>query len=204
MTTSEATLAGRIWPAESAHQALRLPVLAVLGSLFVALCAQISIPMIPVPMTMQTFAVLAIGTAYGSRLGAATLLLYAMEGAAGLPVFANFQSGLFLPAGEILATGGYIIGFILAAGLVGWLAERGWDRSIVKLFGATLLGAALVYVPGLIWLAVWLATLKGMAGGAAIAAAISSGFVPFIIGDVLKAALSAAGVSAMGQLLRKD
>ena len=102
------------------------------------------------------------------RLGAATLCFYALEGAAGLPVFANFQAGLFLPTGEIIATGGYIIGFILAAWLVGWLAERGWDRNPRWIFLAMLLGGALLYVPGLIWLTAWFVELKGMALDAAI------------------------------------
>ena len=90
------------------------------------------------------------------------LALYALEGAVGLPVFANFQAGLFLPTGEIIATGGYIIGFILAAGLVGYLVEKGWGASVLKLCAAMLLGAAVLYVPGLIWLAGWLGVMKGM------------------------------------------
>ena len=212
MSVNADLLASRVWPVTGERSWMRAIVLAIVGSAFVAMCAQVSIPLealaervgiplYPVPMTLQTLAVLAIGGAYGSRLGAATLCLYALEGAAGLPVFANLQAGLFLPTGEIIATGGYIIGFILAAGLVGWLAERGWDRDPRWMFLAMLLGGALVYVPGLIWLTVWFVELKGMTLDAAIAASISGGLVPFVAGDVVKAALAAAIFPAAWSLL---
>jgi biotin transport system substrate-specific component len=179
----------------------RVILLAILGSALVAIAAQVSVPMLPIPMTLQTLAVLAVGAAYGARLGAITLALYAIEGAVGLPVFANFQAGLFLPTGEILATGGYIIGFILAAGLVGYLVERGWGSSVMKLSAAMLLGAAIVYIPGLIWLVGWLCVMKGMTVASAIAVALSTGLLPFIIGDIIKAVLAALAFPAAFSLL---
>lgn len=200
MSTPNLTLAGHLWPTSSLNWT-RTIVLAVLGSAIVALAAQVSIPMMPVPMTLQTLAVLAVGGAYGARLGAGTLALYALEGAAGLPVFANFQSGLFLPTGEIIATGGYIIGFILAAGLVGYLVEKGWGASILKLCAAMLIGAAILYVPGLIWLAAWLGILKGMDATTAMTVALTSGMVPFIPGDIIKAVLAALAFPAAFSLL---
>jgi biotin transport system substrate-specific component len=200
MGTSNLTLAGRLWPTTSLNWT-RIILLALLGSAIVALAAQVSVPMLPVPMTLQTLAVLAVGAAYGARLGAITLALYAIEGAVGLPVFANFQAGLFLPTGEILATGGFIIGFILAAGLVGHLVEKGWGASVFKLCGAMLLGAALVYVPGLIWLVGWLIVMKGMDGSSAIAVAFASGLLPFILGDIIKAVLAALAFPAAFSLL---
>ena len=145
MNTASPTLAIRLWPAASSNLLLRAALLAIIGSALVAVCAQVNVPMVPVPMTLQTLAVLAIGGAYGSRLGATTLALYALEGVVGLPVFAQFKAG---PAILMGPTGGYIVGFIAAAGLVGFLAERGFDRNVVKMFAATLLGAALLYVPG--------------------------------------------------------
>jgi len=157
--------------------------------------------MMPVPMTLQTLAVLAVGAAYGARLGAVTLALYALEGAAGLPVFANFQAGLFLPTGEIIATGGFIIGFIVAAALVGHLVEKGWGANIVKLCGAMLLGAVIIYVPGLIWLVGWLIVMKGMVITSAVPVAFSSGVLPFIIGDIVKAILAALAFPAAFSLL---
>ena len=192
-------LASRIWPANPSLA--RNLVFAVVGSILVALAAQISIPMFPVPMTLQTLAVLAVGGAYGARLGAATLALYALEGAIGIPVFANLQAGLFLPTGEIIVTGGYVIGFIFAAGLVGYLVEKGWGSSVMKLCAAMLMGAAVLYVPGLIWLAAWLDVLKGMDTIAAISAAISSGLLPFIPGDIVKAVLAALAFPAAFTLL---
>jgi biotin transport system substrate-specific component len=200
MGTSNLTLAGRLWPASSLNWT-RTILLAVLGSAIVAIAAQVSVPMLPVPMTLQTLAVLAVGAAYGARLGAITLALYALEGAAGLPVFANFQAGLFLPTGEIIATGGYIIGFILAAGLVGYLVEKGWGANVFKLGAAMLLGAAIVYVPGLIWLVGWLIVMKGMEATSAIVVAFSTGLFPFILGDIIKAVLAALAFPAAFSLL---
>ena len=178
-------LSDRLWPV-SDNALARTAVLAVVGSLIVAAAAQINVPMLPVPMTLQSLAVLAIGAAYGARLGALTLALYALEGVVGLPVFAEFKSGF------MLASFGYVLGFILAAGLVGWLAERGWDRSGVKMFAAMLLGAAVLYGPGLAWLAVWIGSF---------AKAIEFGLLPFIAGDVVKAAIAALAFPAAHALM---
>ena len=175
-------LSERLWPASGL---LRNAVLAVVGSLVVAAAAQVNVPMIPVPMTLQSLAVLMIGAAYGSRLGAATLALYALEGAIGLPVFAEFKSGI------MLASFGYVLGFIAAAYVVGFLAERGWDRSPVKMFAAMILGAAVLYVPGLLSLSAWIGAEK----------AIQFGLLPFIVGDVVKAAVAALGFPAAWALL---
>ena len=175
-------LSDRLWPQTGLA---RNAVLAVLGSLLVAAAAQVNVPMIPVPMTLQSLAVLVIGAAYGSRLGAATLALYALEGAIGLPVFAEFKSGV------MLASFGYVLGFIAAAYVVGYLAERGWDRSPLKMFAAMMLGAAVIYVPGLIWLSAWIGAAK----------AVEFGLLPFIAGDVVKAAVAALGFPAAWALL---
>ena len=179
-------LADRLWPAAGISPAIRAIVLAVIGSLLVAGAAQINVPMLPVPMTLQTLAVLAVGAAFGSRLGSAALALYALEGAVGLPVFAEFKSGF------MLASFGYVLGFIAAAGVVGWLAERGWDKSYVRMFAAMLIGAAVLYVPGLIWLSAWV-------GG--FGPAIHYGLTPFIAGDLVKAAIAAVGFPAAWALL---
>ena len=200
MGTPNLTLVGHLWPASSMSWT-RTILLAVLGSVIVALAAQVSVPMLPVPMTLQTLAVLAVGGAYGAKLGAGTLALYALEGAVGLPVFANFQAGLFLPTGEIIATGGYIIGFIVAAGLVGYLVEKGWGASVLKLCAAMLLGAAVLYIPGLLWLVGWLGVMKGMDATSAMTVALTSGMLPFIPGDIIKAVLAALAFPAAFSLL---
>ncbi len=175
-------LSNRLWPATGFT---RNAVLAVAGTLLVAAAAQVNVPMLPVPMTLQTLAVLMIGAAYGARLGAATLALYALEGAIGLPVFAGFKSGV------MLASFGYVLGFIAAAYVVGHLAERGWDRSPARMFAAMLLGAAVLYVPGLVWLSAWIGVEK----------AIQFGLIPFIPGDLVKAAVAALGLPAAWALL---
>jgi biotin transport system substrate-specific component len=200
MGTSNLTLAGRLWPASSLNWT-RAILLAILGSAIVAIAAQVNVPLYPVPMTLQTLAVLAVGAAYGARLGAITLALYALEGAVGLPVFANFQAGLFRPTGEIIPDGGYIVGFILAAGLVGYLVEKGWGANVFKLCGAMLIGAAVLYVPGLIWLAGWLGVMKGMDATSAITVAFATGMFPFILGDIIKAVLAALAFPAAFSLL---
>ncbi len=181
-------LADRIWPAQAAGRPARIAALAVIGSLLVAVAAQVSVPMIPVPMTLQTLAVLMVGAAYGARLGAATLALYALQGALGLPVFANFMGGYAVLAGP---TGGYILGFILAAGLVGYLAERGWARTPLRLLAACLAGAAVLYVPGLLW-------LSQFTGAAQVFAV---GLFPFLPGDIVKAALVALALPAAQALI---
>ena len=190
-------LASRIWPVSQSGSFTRNLVLAVLGSLFVAAAAQISVPMYPVPMTLQTLAVLAVGGAYGARLGAATLGLYALEGAMGLPFFAGGKSGIFddkldyfLPASSM----GYVVGFIVAAWLVGKLLESGWGQSLVKTMLAAAIGAVVLYVPGLVWLSIWAAQTQGMETGAAVSAALAWGLYPFVIGDVLKALLAGLGI----------
>jgi biotin transport system substrate-specific component len=190
---SYSLLANRVWPVAGSSTLLRNIVLAVAGSLFVAAAAQITVPMWPVPMTLQTLAVLLVGGAYGARLGAATLGLYALEGALGLPFFAGGKSGIadakldyFLPAGSM----GYVVGFILTAWLVGKLIESGWGSSVLKSVLATLVAAVVLYVPGLIWLGIWAAKTQGMDASAATQAALGWGLYPFIPGDIVKAVIA--------------
>jgi len=190
MGTPNLTLVGHLWPASSMNWP-RAAYLAFLGSAIVAIAAQVNVPMVPVPMTLQTLAVLAIGGAYGARLGAATLALYALEGAIGFPVFAEMKAGLAVLMGP---TGGFIIGFILAAGLVGWLAERGWDRNILKMFAAMMAGAVILYIPGLAW-------LHQFTNG--LAQTYEWGLAPFILGDLVKAALAAFCFPAAWHLLSR-
>ena len=201
-----ATLAAKIWPQTQSSNLVRNIVLAVIGSLIVAGAAQVTVPMYPVPMTLQTLAVLGIGAAYGARLGAASLLLYAIEGAVGLPFFAGGKSGLFdakldylFPSGSM----GYVVGFILAAWLVGKLVESGWANSLSKSALAALIGGALLYVPGVIWLAIWASKTMNMDAATATTSALSWGLYPFIVGDVIKAVLAGVGVPAIASLFSR-
>jgi biotin transport system substrate-specific component len=191
------TLAQRALPLSNAT--VRDILLAVAGSLLVAAAAQVKIPFWPVPMTLQTLAVLLVGGAYGARLGAATLGLYALEGAVGLPFFAGGKAGLFddkltyfLPASSM----GYVAGFVMAAALVGYLAQMGWINSASRMVMATLAGAVVLYVPGLLWLGVWAMITQGFDVATAAQKTLEWGLYPFIYGDVLKAAIAGLGLSA--------
>jgi biotin transport system substrate-specific component len=141
------------------------------------------VPFYPVPMTMQTMAVLVLGMAYGWRLGGATVVLYLAEGALGLPVFAGTPEKGIGIAYMLGSTGGYLLGFALAASACGWLAERGWDRNPVRTAVALLAGNVLIYVPGLLWLGALFGWDKPI---------LAWGLYPFLLGDLTKLALAAA------------
>ncbi len=131
---------------------LRQVSFAVVGSLALWLSAKAQVPFYPVPMTMQTLVVLTIGVVAGWRLGAATVALYLIEGALGFPVFAGTpEKGIGL-AYMLGPTGGYLVGYLLAAACGGWLAERGWDRGAVTTILAMMAGNVLIYACGLLWL----------------------------------------------------
>lgn len=179
LTMSLSRLAGR-------HYALARDVLLVLlGSAIVALGAQVAVylPFTPVPISGQTFAVLLVGAALGSRRGAASLLTYVAQGAMGLPVFAGGTAGLAVLMGP---RGGYLLGMIVAAYLVGWLVERGWDRHVLRAGAAMLAGNAAIYLIGLPWLALFV--------GGQMSAALNLGLYPFLVGDGIKLLLAAAGL----------
>lgn len=179
----QSTLLSTLWHAEDGmNRAFRAVVFAFVGTLLLTLSAKIQVPFYPVPMTMQTFVVLALGMAYGWRLAGATLLLYMAEGAMGLPVFAGSpEKGIGL-AYMMGGTGGYLLGFVLAAMATGWLAEKGWDRTIVGTALAMLIGNAIIYVPGVLYLGVLFGWDKPI---------IEWGFTPFVLGDAVKLALAA-------------
>ena len=159
---------------------LRHIALIAAGTLIVALTAQIVIPTLPVPFTGQTLGVLAVGAALGFRRGAAALLLYLALGAAGLAVFAEGSSGVAKILG---ATGGYLVGFVVAAAIVGRLAELGWDRHIGGSLAAMAIGTAVIYAIGVPWLKV--------AAGIPWEAAVAGGMTKFLIWDAAKLAVAA-------------
>ena len=154
--------------------------LAVLGSLLVAAAAQVSVPMYPVPMTLQTLAISVVGLTLGARLAAATLTLYLVQGALGLPVFAGGAAGLPYLMGP---TGGFLVGFVAMAWLTGRLVELGLGRGPLCLFAAALIPALLLFVPGVLWL--WAITPLSLEQAAMLGAA------PFQIGGLVKSALAA-------------
>ena len=195
--TLHPTLAHTLWPdrpdgAVVRGRAVRAIVLAVAGSLLLTLAAKIQIPFWPVPLTMQTFAVLVIGMAFGWRLGFATVLLYLVEGAVGLPVFSGTPARGIGIAYMLGPTGGYLVGFALAAAAVGWLAEHGWDRSFGRTIAAMLIGNGIIYVLGVPWLAQIVDAGRDIGFGAALPVAFNLGMLPFLIGDGLKILAAAA------------
>ncbi len=166
--------------------------LVVAGSVLIAASAKVSIalPRNLVPITGQTFAVLLIGALFGSRRGVATVLAYLAEGAAGIPVFAGKGAGVAYIVGP---TGGYLIGFVVAAGIVGWLAQRGWDRRFMTTVAAMTLGTIAIFVCGMVWLAV----VRGLTY------AVVGGLFPFIPGAIVKIVLAAALLPSGWKVLAK-
>ncbi len=179
----DATLAATLWPTRRSLRLARNAALAVGGALALTLSAKIQVPFAPVPMTLQTLVVLALGAAYGARLATATVALYLLEGFLGLPVFAGALAGPGYMAGP---TGGFLVGFLLAAALVGVLAERGWDRSWGSLLGAMAFGHVVIFAPGFAWLAILIGPEK----------AFMLGVAPFALATIVKTLLACALVGA--------
>lgn len=188
MTTLAPTLSARLFPRTSVR--LRDLTLILAGSLLVALFAQIEIPLQPVPITGQTFAVLLVGAALGSKRGAASLALYVAEGALGLPFFSGGASGLSHLTG---ATAGYLVGFVMAAYVVGLLAERGLERSVCTSLIPFLAGTVVIYLFGVAWLSVVLGSFSK---------AIAAGLLPFLAGDAIKLAAAVLALPAAWRLVK--
>ncbi|QFU09367.1 Biotin transporter BioY [Rhodobacteraceae bacterium THAF1] len=172
--------------------------LIVAASLFIAIAAQVAVPMWPVPITLSTLAVLTVGLSLGPRMGALAVLTYLAEGAMGLPVFANGGAGLAYMTGP---TGGFLLGYVAMAYIAG-LAAR---ASLLVMLGATLAASVLLYVPGLAWpLAVASAMGVDASWASSEAAALWSGWMqPFLIGDALKAVLAALLVAGGLKTLKR-
>jgi len=162
------------------------------GAALTGLAAQISVPVpgSPVPVTGQTFAALLVGTALGAGRGFLSLALYALAGVAGVPWFAGGDSGAAMPSF------GYILGMLLAATVVGALARRGGDRSMLRMAGTMLVGEAIIYAIGVPYLA--------LAADISLTAAIAAGLTPFLIGDALKAALAMGALPTAWKLAGRN
>lgn len=167
--------------------------LAIVGTLLLTVSAKTKVVLGPVDISMQTLAVFLIAAAFGLRLGVATLLLYMAEGAMGFPVFQGTpEKGLGI-AYMLGSTGGYLAGFVVMAAIVGWAADRGWDRNPVKLLGAMLVAEVIMMTMGFAWLAQLIGAEK----------AWQFGVMPFVVGDLIKVALAASLVPAVWSLLPK-
>ncbi|NIA70060.1 biotin transporter BioY [Pelagibius litoralis] len=159
----------------------------VLGTLFLAVSSYIEVPMVPVPVTMQTFAVALVGALYGWRLGFITITAWLVQGALGMPVLAGGAAGAHHFIGP---TAGYLFAFPVAGALMGWLAERGWNgRRVVLAFFGMLLSNAVCLLLGAAWLAVIIGAEQ----------AILAGVMPFLVGALLKSALAAATLKLLSR-----
>lgn len=195
-TATYSVLAETFGAREGAVRAVKQAAFVVLGIALLAVAAKIKVPMwpSPVPITMGTFAVLTIGAAYGARLGMATIIGYMLIGALGFDVFAGSSaqaSGITYMMG---GTGGYLVGYVMATLTLGVLASRGWDRTMPTMAAALLIGNAMIYVPGLLWLG----TLYGWDKPI-----LAWGLTPFLIGDALKLVLAAVLLPAIWKLVER-
>ena len=190
MTTLAPTIYTRTFPRAAGW--LRDLILMTLGTLFVAALAQVKIPLpfTPIPLTGQTFAVLLIGATLGSKRSLVSMLLYIALGAFGLPIFAGGASGLAYLSG---ATLGYLVGFVLAAYVIGLLAERGLERSMRTSLIPFLIGTIIIYVCGVAWLSMLLGSFSK---------AVAAGVLPFLIGDAIKLIAAALILPAAWKLVR--
>ena len=191
MTNQAATLRVAVFPRSGL---VTDGLLALGGAAFVGVAAQIShkLGFTPVPLTGQTFAVLLVGAAYGAILGAISLSLYLLLGLVGVPWYASHAYGWSEFSG---ASGGYIVGFVLAAAVTGWLSERGWDKRFSSSIASMLTGSVVIYVCGAVWLhhylhVNWNTTLV-------------DGVYPFVPGDLVKLYLAAAALPAAWKLVQK-
>ncbi len=176
------TLADRLF----ARGVLMDIVLVAAGAALTAIAAQVQVPLWPVPITAQTLAVLLVGSSLGALRGTLSMVLYALLGMVGLPVFSDASSGMGVILGP---TGGYIVGFIFAAAFTGWIAQRSWDRRILRAILAFAGGTVVTFAIGLPWLAVTL--------GLDLQQTLQAGLYPFIVGGAVKTVI-AAGVVTFG------
>jgi biotin transport system substrate-specific component len=197
--TTPNTLLGVFQPKGDAAKLVANIATVVLGTLLITICAKINVPVWPVPVTLQGFAIAALAAAFGMRIGVATVALYLLEGAFGLPVFAT-GGGLAYLAGP---TGGFLIGFLGLAAIVGYAADRGASGKPLTLFAAMLVGDAVLFVLGFAWLLV----MAGQAGwidqSNVVASAFAKAVQPFIVWDILKMALAALTVTGAWNLFAK-
>ena len=185
-------LASLALPDKGASRLAAQALLVIGGTLLLTLSAKTKVVLGPVDLSLQTLAVLLIATAFGARLAVATVALYLIEGAMGFPVFQGTpEKGIGL-AYMVGTTGGYLAGFLVMAAVAGWAADRGWDRSPVKLFGAMLVAEAMMLSMGFAWLANFIGFEK----------AWMFGVQPFLAADLIKVALAAAIMPAIWGLVR--
>lgn len=195
------TLLGALQPKSRAAQAVTAIAVAFLGSVLITISAKINVPTWPVPVTLQTLAIAVIAGAFGLRMGVATVALYLAQGVAGLPVFAGAYAGMAYAFGP---TGGFLFGFLIMAGVIGWLADRGAMRNVFSGFGAMVAGNALMFVFGFAWLVSMAGVTSWIDQGNVIGSAFAAAVQPFIVWDIVKMAFGALTLAGGWQLLKRS
>ncbi|MFK7995639.1 MAG: biotin transporter BioY [Granulosicoccus sp.] len=193
--SSAATLLDTLTPGKlsGAGAWARAVTVVIVGSLLLTASAKLSIPFVPVPMTLQTLVVLCLGMVLGPRLGAAAVLAYLAQGAMGLPVFAGTPEKGIGIAYMLQHTGGYLVGFVVAAFVVGLLAQRRWDRSMLTTIAAMLIGNAIIYTFGLLWLGTLIGWDKPV---------VALGMTPYLLADLAKILIAAAVLPTIWKALK--
>jgi biotin transport system substrate-specific component len=197
--TTPNTLLGMFQPKSDAARLASNLATVVLGTLFITICAKINVPVWPVPVTLQGFAIAAIAAAFGLRIGVATVALYLLEGAVGLPVFAT-GGGLAYLAGP---TGGFLFGFLAMAAIIGYAADRGASGKPLALFGAMLAANAILLALGFTWLLLLSGQAQWIDQTNVVGSAFAGAIQPFIVWDVLKMSLAALTVTGAWNLFAK-
>jgi len=195
--TTPNTLLGAFQPKGDAARLATNLATVVLGSLLITLAAKINVPVWPVPVTLQSFAIAALAAAFGLRIGVATVALYLAEGAMALPVFATGGG----PAYLVGPTGGFLLGFLVMAGIIGYAADRGASARPLTLFGAMLVGEVVLLALGFAWLVALAGQAQWIDQTNVLASAWAGAVQPFLIWDVLKMALAALTVTGIWSLL---
>lgn len=194
--TTPNTLLGAFQPRSDAARLVANLATVVLGTLLITIAAKINVPVWPVPVTLQSFAIAALAAAFGARIAVATVALYLLEGAFGLPVFAT-GGGLAYLVGP---TGGFLLGFLFMAGIIGLAADRGASARPVSLFGAMLVGEIMLLSLGFAWLLLLSGQAQWIDQTNVLASAWAGAVQPFLIWDVLKMALAALTVTGAWSL----
>ena len=197
--TTPNTILGVLEPKTSTERVLSNIAVVLVGTLLITAAAKINVPTWPVPVTLQSFAVAALAGAFGWRIGTATVIAYLIEGAIGIPVFATGGGIAYLTG----PTGGFLIGFLPMAYIIGRATDLGGSSRVLMLILATLIGDVLLFVFGYIWLVMVLSGLKGVAPQAVLGGAFDGAIKPFIVWDILKMVFAALTVTGLWAAVRK-
>lgn len=192
------TLLGALQPKSDAVRLATSLFIVVLGSILLALSAKVQV-LFPIPFTLQSMAVAGLAAAFGARIGVATVALYILEGLAGIPVFAGAVAGPLYIMGP---TGGFILGWLLMALVIGYAADKGASKSFPKLFGWMIVGDAISFILGFVWLVALSANVAWLDQSNVVASAFQKAVQPFIVWDLLKMAFAALTIVGGWQLLK--